>query len=66
MCATSGPPTESNRLPVLRGRRRAGGADEGDADRLKQLVDGAAFTAERDRRLPDEQDPAVRGEWTAG
>jgi epoxyqueuosine reductase len=33
---------------------------------LRQLVGGAAFAAERDRRLPGEQDAEVRSEWTAG
>ena len=33
---------------------------------LAQLDDSAAFAAERDRRLPGEQDADVRGEWAAG
>ena len=32
---------------------------------LARLVDGAAFAAERGRRLPKETDPAVRAEWRA-
>jgi len=32
---------------------------------LAQLTDGAAFAAERERRLPAEADPAVRAEWQA-